>query len=839
MGTTVKHFRLMPGAEVVEHGEGPSAERALIGIPPCLKLFFQRKLPAPTTFVLPEQFFQRGVIQVCLEFFVYYFLFVLGKAFGKLAPEAKLVVIGTPQQIARAQRMLSLTLFGPSAEEMQSWKRMTDGRMTRTMKRRTIERLRKYRAWFAPKQLGFRQLAEFIAAARSLEQPDLAIGECLQKLGIETPAPIVQEFLRVHGSLSVSDALLAAHEFGTLNLDDVIEWRPFDTFGRAALFTGVTIAQQINGTFLVTTGEEVLSVDPRVTEDQAQYLITLPPQSEPVEPETFRILCLGADSGFEVEHPTTGFAIAVNGQWVVVDAPVCATYLLRQYGINAADVRVIVETHAHEDHMGSAMHFLLDQLTAGRSFTYVAAEPVYRTCVAKVAAVLDRSEEDIDRLLAGGGNADAERVAAAPRGGVIILEPGKQLRLLGATWESAYTVHPIPTTGFRVTVEHEGQTYALAYSSDTAPTGGLTGTDAMAKAGLYDHEDDPFVALVRGDERLVLWEAGGTNGDPIHYDARSWPGMCAARDIEVPVVFMHVHPLPPELRKYALARPGWQHTLVRSAPVSIADAVAVGETLRQFPLRDPAYWNAILLRQGVLEQYAPGATIVAQGAVGDAWFLLLRGETEVRIGTTTVGRLGSNAFFGELALLDEDGRRKATVAAGAGPVTVLRVPAATFRDLVLAEDLTGMFDKYWQHVELLQQTRLFVGFPHAIVGRLAAEARRVQFPSGEVLIRQGTVGDELFVIESGEVRISKERADGETMVVGCRGPGEFLGEFGVLVPGGPRTATVRAITAVTALVLTHEQIAAVMAGQIPLQLRLIALARERGMPVPALGAQAA
>src|SRR5688572_21656101 len=104
MAVPLKQWSLMPGAEVIEAGEGANILRAQFGVPPCVKLWFQKKLPPPTTFVLPDEFFRSGVVQVCLEFFVYYFLFVIGKAFGKLPPEAKLTVIGTPEQLKRAQR---------------------------------------------------------------------------------------------------------------------------------------------------------------------------------------------------------------------------------------------------------------------------------------------------------------------------------------------------------------------------------------------------------------------------------------------------------------------------------------------------------------------------------------------------------------------------------------------------------------------------------------------------------------------------------------------------------------------------------------------------------------
>ncbi|MDO8425537.1 MAG: cyclic nucleotide-binding domain-containing protein [bacterium] len=865
MASTLKQWRLMPGAEVVEVGEGADKQMALVGIPPCLKLFFQRKLPAPTTFVLPEEFFRKGVVQVCLEFFVYYFLFVLGKAFGKLPADARIVVIGTEQQLARARRILALTLFGPDAEEMQGWKRPADGRLRRVMRSRDIERLARYRAWFAPKQQTFPALKAFVDDVR-MHRCTGELRHAFAQLGVCDPHPLVAAFVRQHAMLACDDPTLAqrAYEFGSLALDDFIEWRAYDASGRTQLLPGVTIARNGDGTFTVSNGIEALAISTSFTEDQAPHLITMPPQPEAAEPDVFSILCLGSDSGFEMEHPTTGFAISINGQWAIVDAPVCASYLLQQHGIDAADVRVILETHGHEDHMGSAMHFLLERLAAGRSFTYVAAEPVYRTCVAKIAAVLDRPEEEIDTLLSQGGS---NATVGAPRGGVIRVTPGEPLRLLGATWSFAWMVHPIPTTGFRIELTHDGATHALAYSADQAPRGGFSGTDAMAAAGFYDAQaEDPFPQLVRGGEDLVLWEAGGTNGDPIHYDARDWDAQCRAHGVDVPVCFMHVHPLPPELRNRALARPGWRQTLVRSPHVRTEDVVAAAEALRQFRLDDHGYWLELLLRQGAVRSFAPGAAVVAQGDAGDAWYLILRGSADVVASGERVGELGSHAFFGELALLpvtrgstplcnphapqrakpdcsasngSESGRRQATVRAANGPLVVLRVPADTFRDFVCANELAPMFEQYWARVGLLRSTRLFVGFPHAVVGALATTATRQRFRSGDALIRQGTMGDELFVIESGTVRILKDDGAGSIAILGTRGPGEVLGEYGVVVPGGVRTATIRAETDVTALVLTRAQLHEVVAGQLPLQVRIIALAKERGMPEPQLGVAAA
>jgi CRP-like cAMP-binding protein len=53
------------------------------------------------------------------------------------------------------------------------------------------------------------------------------------------------------------------------------------------------------------------------------------------------------------------------------------------------------------------------------------------------------------------------------------------------------------------------------------------------------------------------------------------------------------------------------------------------------------------------------------------------------------------------------------------------------------------------------------------------------FHAGEVLFREGEAGRLMYVIQEGEVRVSK-RIDGEDTTVAQLGPGEFVGEVGVM-----------------------------------------------------------
>jgi CRP-like cAMP-binding protein len=82
------------------------------------------------------------------------------------------------------------------------------------------------------------------------------------------------------------------------------------------------------------------------------------------------------------------------------------------------------------------------------------------------------------------------------------------------------------------------------------------------------------------------------------------------------------------------------------------------------------------------------------------------------------------------------------------------------------------------------------------VGRLADE---IDVPAGRVLIREGDIGREFFVIIDGAVDIS--RGD---RIVATMGPGDFFGDI-ALVTERPRTASATATAPTTLLVLGHRE----------------------------------
>lgn len=88
-----------------------------------------------------------------------------------------------------------------------------------------------------------------------------------------------------------------------------------------------------------------------------------------------------------------------------------------------------------------------------------------------------------------------------------------------------------------------------------------------------------------------------------------------------------------------------------------------------------------------------------------------------------------------------------------------------------------------------------------VAGRLVDE---VTFPARSVLIREGSVGHECFVIAEGEAVVSM---NGHRLA--RLGPGEIVGEMAV-VEHEPRVATVTARTQLRAFVMTPSAFASLL-----------------------------
>ena len=94
--------------------------------------------------------------------------------------------------------------------------------------------------------------------------------------------------------------------------------------------------------------------------------------------------------------------------------------------------------------------------------------------------------------------------------------------------------------------------------------------------------------------------------------------------------------------------------------------------------------------------------------------------------------------------------------------------------------------------EMLQQSTIFKHLPQASQIDLKNAMTKESFASGAEIIKQGAVGDKLYLLKSGEVKVYVEKAGAEP--VKTYTAGEAFGELAILY-NAPRAATCKAVGA--------------------------------------------
>ena len=105
-----------------------------------------------------------------------------------------------------------------------------------------------------------------------------------------------------------------------------------------------------------------------------------------------------------------------------------------------------------------------------------------------------------------------------------------------------------------------------------------------------------------------------------------------------------------------------------------------------------------------------------------------------------------------------------------------------------------------ERVASLKALPLLSGASEEDLNRIATKASEQRFKAGQVLVQEGSVGNDVFFILSGSCEVRRQVA-GKDKVLATLGPGKFFGEMAVLSPD-PRTATVVAAGPVTVLLVS-------------------------------------
>lgn len=124
-------------------------------------------------------------------------------------------------------------------------------------------------------------------------------------------------------------------------------------------------------------------------------------------------------------------------------------------------------------------------------------------------------------------------------------------------------------------------------------------------------------------------------------------------------------------------------------------------------------------------------------------------------------------------------------------------------------------------LDLLAGVPLFAGLSRRHLRRLAEHADVVTFRERETIVETGQPGGTFYVILEGEARVGRGAKTIRRLV-----PGDFFGEISLL-DGGPRTASVVAVTPVTAVRIFKRSFDKVVSQDPALATKILAVVAAR------------
>ena len=271
-------------------------------------------------------------------------------------------------------------------------------------------------------------------------------------------------------------------------------------------------------------------------------------------------------------------------------------------------------------------------------------------------------------------------------------------------------------------------------------------------------------------------------------------------------------PLPPaELKPVTLKGKKLRALASKVLRSSAAAASEPSRPLPKLPLFGALEPEALerLLEAFEVRSVAAGTHVLEEGADGIEAFVVVRGRLHAVRGQdeqrAVLAELGPGAIFGEMALVSGAPRAASVVALEPCQLlvgSVKALEAASKRSPVVGRELSA-FCRARMIENLLRHSRILGAVDRGERAALMQRFEAKTFSRGDVLVERGSETPGLFLIASGLVRVTGVDDDGDELVVAELGPGDVVGEIG-LVLRRPASATVVATHHTVALELTRE-----------------------------------
>ena len=210
---------------------------------------------------------------------------------------------------------------------------------------------------------------------------------------------------------------------------------------------------------------------------------------------------------------------------------------------------------------------------------------------------------------------------------------------------------------------------------------------------------------------------------------------------------------------------------------------------------------SVLSKKAVLQTVAPGQPLFCERATDKKTYYLVRGDVELRKGTTPVGRLSGNTPEAKHPITPGVPRRFGAYAITAVETLVFD---SELLDVLLTWDQTGIYDvkeltpdstiNFGDWMAVLLQIKAFHRIPPSSLQAIFMRLERVNYRAGEVVVRQGDAGDHFYAITAGRCSVTRAHPLNPAGIkLAELEPGDSFGDE-ALICGEKRDATVTMLT---------------------------------------------
>ncbi len=256
---------------------------------------------------------------------------------------------------------------------------------------------------------------------------------------------------------------------------------------------------------------------------------------------------------------------------------------------------------------------------------------------------------------------------------------------------------------------------------------------------------------------------------------------------------------------------------LRGNTLEPADQVLIEEKLKDLPgtvadnyttirhalpffidLNEPQFREMLI--DSTVHRKSKGDIVFEYNDYTDSFYSIVAGTVALDLPQGGTVTLGVGHFFGEMGLISGR-RRTATIRAGSDCL-LLETPRKQI--LKLMSSVPGI-KRLLDEVFMLRtlETSIFPDADRNFLRDLTHRATLKNFKKGEKLFSEGEVGDALYVIRKGSVKISRRDRLGHDVCFTYIPAGHFVGEMALLAESDvPRSATVTAAVGCETIVIT-------------------------------------